>query len=183
MVLMKFEQRKTGKKAWVTRTTTNKKNSVKWFMDYFKKKKHQQNICMDFEGGRPPNFSENNKKKQFLWLSSCWFMLVHHFCNSTRPFLFWGGFPPKNDNECCGSTTLHPQWGSPRTGSSQWPGPRSGRHMSGIRYLYILYICISWQRLSSYGTQAPHKWSIVITCYNSVYRGCNHSCPFIFGHL
>ena len=60
--------------------------------------------------------------------------------------------------------------------------PRSGRHMSGIGYLYILYIYmyISWHRLSSYGTQAPHKWSMVMTCYNSVYRGCHPTVARLF---
>lgn len=59
-------------------------------MDYFKKKKHQQNICMDFEGGRPPNFSENNKKNSFCGLvhvGSCWFTT---FATPLGPSFFGG---------------------------------------------------------------------------------------------
>ena len=123
---------------------------------------------MDFEGGRPPNFSENNKKKQFLWLSSCWFTT---FATPLGlPFL--GGashqkmttnavvLPPSTHSEAHLVQDLHNDLTKKRT-AYEWY----------TVFIHIIYI--SWQRLSSYGTQAPHKWSMVITCYNSIYRGCN----------
>ena len=47
-------------------------------------------------------------------------------------------------------------------------------------FIHIIYMYISWHRLSSYGTQAPHKWSMVMTCYNSVYRGCHPTVARLF---